>query len=153
MIMAKWLLFALLALPIAEIVTFIVVAAKIGFLSALALLVAISLLGALVLRHAGGHVARMRVVLGEGRLAAFEADGPQTMILIAGFLLLVPGFITGLIGLLLLIAPFRRWCGHIISRILTGGPQRADGVVDLEPQDWRHVPERQLPHEKPPEQR
>jgi len=59
---AKWLLLALLALPIMELAVFIAVAGAIGFLWALALVAATSLAGAMVLRHAGGnHIARVRV--------------------------------------------------------------------------------------------
>jgi UPF0716 family protein affecting phage T7 exclusion len=49
---AKWLLLAILTLPLAELAVFIAVAATIGFAMALALLLASSLAGALVLRHA-----------------------------------------------------------------------------------------------------
>ena len=62
---AKWLLLALLALPIMELAVFIAVAGAIGFLWALALVAATSLAGAMVLRHAGGnHIARVRVAMG-----------------------------------------------------------------------------------------
>ena len=147
MIVAKWLLFALMALPFAEIVVFVVVAAKIGFVWALALVALTSLVGAMVLRYGGGaHIARMRVVLGPDRMTALEADSAGTMILIAGFLLLIPGFITDVLGLLLLIAPLRRALAALIRRALGGGtPTRPDGIVDLEPDEYRQVPDRQLP--------
>ena len=78
---AKWLLFAMLALPVAELVTFIAVAATIGFAWALLLVVAGSLLGALVLRHAGGnHIARVRVALGDGGFTAMQADSDGFLI-------------------------------------------------------------------------
>src|SRR5664279_256545 len=50
---AKYLLLALLALPIMELAAFIAVAEAIGFLWALMLMVATSMAGAMVLRHAG----------------------------------------------------------------------------------------------------
>ena len=62
---AKWVLLAILALPFAELAAFVAVAATIGFAWALLLVVATSLFGGLVLRHAGGnHIARMKVALG-----------------------------------------------------------------------------------------
>ncbi len=54
-----------------------------------------SLAGALVLRHAGGnHIARMRVAMADGGFTALQADGPGGLILLAGILLFIPGFIT-----------------------------------------------------------
>ena len=61
---AKWVILAVLALPILELAAFIAVVAAIGFGWALSLILAGSLCGALILRHAGsGHVARIRVAL------------------------------------------------------------------------------------------
>jgi UPF0716 protein FxsA len=140
---AKSLVYALLALPLAELAAFIAVVAAIGFLWAMALILAGSFAGAMILRHAGGnHIARMRVVLGDGRFTALEADGTGTLTLIAGFLLLIPGFITDALALLLLIAPLRRALATMLRRAAM--PQR-DGVVDLEPEQWHRVPDPALP--------
>ena len=142
--MAKWLLFGVLALPFAELVTFIAVAATIGFAWALALIVLGSLAGLMVLRHAGGnHIARVRVALDDGGVTAMQADSDGFLILLAGILLLVPGFITDLAGLALLAAPLRRSiAGFFGSR---AAAVRRDGVVDLEPEQWRRVPDPALP--------
>jgi UPF0716 protein FxsA len=141
---AKWLMLALLALPLAELAAFIAVAATIGFAWALLLVLAGSLLGALVLRHAGGnHIARVRVALGDGGVTALQADSSGFLVLLAGILLLIPGFITDIAGLLLLVAPLRQALGAW----LRGGasPPRRDGVVDLEPEQWRRVGDPALP--------
>jgi UPF0716 protein FxsA len=144
---AKWLLLALLALPIMELAVFIAVAGAIGFLWALALVAATSLAGAMVLRHAGGnHIARVRVAMGqgldEGGFTALQADSAGTLTLLAGILLLIPGFITDVLGLLLLLAPLRRALGVLLG--LKPAPARADGVVDLEPEQWHQVPDAAL---------
>ena len=137
---AKWLLLALLALPFLELAVFIAVAQTIGFAWALTLVLATSLAGALVLRHAGGnHIARVRVALGEGSFTALQADSSGGLILLAGILLLIPGFITDLLGLVLLIGPLRRVLGAMLGR--GQPPPRGDGVVDLEPEQWRRVPD------------
>ena len=139
---AKWLLYALLMLPLAELAAFIAVAAAVGFLWAVALLAAGSFAGALILRRAGGnHIARMRVVLGDNRLTALQADGAGTATLIAGILLLIPGFITDVLALLLLIAPLRRAAG----KALRGATAPSDGVVDLPPEQWHQIPDPSLP--------
>ncbi len=140
---AKYLLFAVLVLPAMELAAFIAVAAEIGLPAALVLVGATSLIGALILRHAGGsHIARMRMALGEGRLTALQADSRGGAVLLAGFLLLIPGFITDSLGVLLLLVPLRAIAGAALRR---GPPERADGVVDLPPDEWHRVPDPELP--------
>lgn len=140
---AKWLLLGLLALPLMELAVFIAVAATIGFGWALGLVLAASLSGALVLRHSGGHhIARVRVAVAQGSFTSLQADGPGLLVLLAGFLLLIPGFITDVAGLLLLLSPLRR---ALAAGFGLGRPAaRADGVVDLEPEQWHRVPEAAL---------
>ena len=141
--MAKYLLLAVLALPFMELAVFIAVAGSIGFLWALFLVVATSMAGAMVLRHAGGnHIARVRVAMGDGGFSALQADGAGAATLFAGILLLIPGFITDVLGLLLLFAPLRRALGALFG--VKSPPARADGVVDLEPEQWHQVPDAAL---------
>ena len=109
---AKWLLLAIVALPVAELVVFIAVAAAIGFGWALLLVLGTSFAGGLLLRQAGGnHIARMRVAMNEGlargSFTTVQADGAGAATLFAGFLLLIPGFITDALALLVLIGPLR----------------------------------------------
>ena len=140
---AKWLLLAVLLLPVMELAAFIAVAAEIGFLPALALIAAGSLAGILVLRHAGGsHISRVRVALGDGNFTALQADGSGSLLLMAGFLLLIPGFITDALALLVLVAPVRNVLGAAVRR---GGDDDGDGVVDLPPEQWHRVPDPELP--------
>lgn len=141
---AKWLLLALLALPLAELAVFIAVAVQIGFVSALGLQLATSLAGAMVLRHAGsGHIARVRVALDAGSFTALQTDRAGSLTLLAGILLAIPGFITDAIGLLLLLAQALRAIGTALQR--GGPPARADGVVDLAPEQWHRVADPALP--------
>jgi UPF0716 protein FxsA len=149
---AKWLLLAVLALPLAELAVFISVAESIGFAWALLLVLATSLAGALVLRHAGGnHIARIRIAMGEGSFTALQADSSDGLVPLAGILLLIPGFMTDFVGLLLLIAPLRQ-----ALRALFGSgqrPPRSDGVVDLPPEQWRRVPDPALPDRREDERK
>jgi len=146
--MAKYLLLALLMLPMAELAAFIAVAATIGFALALALILAGSFAGALILRHAGGsHIARMRVAVGSGHFTALQADGLGTFTLLAGILLLIPGFITDAAAILVLLAPLRRMLSAGIRR--GHGRPAKDGVIDLEPEQWRRVPDPALSKRDP----
>lgn len=98
------------------------------------MLVADSVLGAWLLRHQGARAWRaFRQALEEGRWPGDEvAQG--ALVIIGGTLLLTPGFITDVIGFLLLIPISRRLvAGTLRSRIRTqvvGGPgddpRRAD---------------------------
>lgn len=137
---AKWLLLMVLALPFLELAAFIAVAATIGFGWALVLVLAGSLTGAFILRHAGGsHIARVRVALGQGSFTALQADHHGGLVLFAGILLLIPGFITDAVAVFLLLAAL--W------RMVAGGAQPVanDGVVDLPPEQWHQVPDPSLP--------
>ena len=144
---AKWLLLAIVALPVAELVVFIAVAAAIGFGWALLLVLGTSFAGGLLLRQAGGnHIARMRVAMNEGlargSFTTVQADGAGAATLFAGFLLLIPGFITDALALLVLIGPLRQ----ALAGAFGSQPpvRRADGVVDLEPAQWQRVPDAEL---------
>jgi UPF0716 protein FxsA len=96
-----------IAVPILELYVIIQVGGWIGIWPTLALLLADALLGSLLLRHQGrGAWQRFNAALAERRFPGREvADG--VMIVIGGTLLLTPGFITDIVGLLLLIPPTR----------------------------------------------
>jgi UPF0716 protein FxsA len=154
MTMLRGLILAVLALPLLEIVVFVLVAAAIGLGAAFALIVALSVLGALVIRYGGAaHISRVRVALGENRLSALQADGSGVMTVIAGILLLVPGFITSAVGLLMLIAPLRRLVVGAAGRRSAAGGAANDNVVDLAPEDWQQVPDRQIGNRSDPDRR
>jgi UPF0716 protein FxsA len=141
---AKYLLLALLLLPLAELAAFVAVAVAIGFLWAVGLVLATSLVGALLLRHGGGsHIARVRTAWDQGSFNALQADSTGGTVLLAGILLLIPGFITDLAGLLLLLGPLRRTLNAALGR--GAPPAPADGIVDLAPEQWHHVPDPALP--------
>jgi len=132
----KWLLFALLALPVAEFAAFVFVVVTLGLLAAVALQAVSSFAGLMVLRHAGGaHISRVRAALDEGRVSALSADGTGSLTLFAGILLLIPGFITDAIGLLLLIGTLLRgWRSTATD----------DGVIDLPPEQWHQIEDPRL---------
>jgi UPF0716 protein FxsA len=141
---AKWALLTLLALPFLELSVFIVVAAIVGFGWALSLVLIGSAAGFLILRHAtGGHITRMRVALDEGHFTSLQADESGGLIVTAGILLLIPGFITDIVALCLLIPPLRHAVRLALGRAVA--PARNNGVVDLAPEQWRQVPDPPLP--------
>jgi UPF0716 protein FxsA len=150
MSLLKWAIFGLLALPLAEVIVFVAVAMKIGFLAALALTILTSLAGMAVVRGAGhGEVARVRTALGDRTVSRVELDGRGFLTVIAGFLLIIPGFITDIIGALLLLGPTRSLIHAALRRAVGRAETRAarqSGVVDLSPDQWRHVPDERIGH-------
>lgn len=133
----------LLAWPLAEIAAFVVVGGEIGALATVGLVVATSMLGAILLRIQGfGALTRIR--------ATMEAGGSPgrdlvhgLMIMAAGVLLLLPGFITDIIGILLFIPPVRELAWRLVKdRIVVvethaawHGPRR-DRTIDLDAEDF-----------------
>jgi len=103
---------AFLAYPAMEIAVFVLVAGVMGFWPALLLLLAISGVGALVLRALGvATLRRARLQLEQGQFTPDEIVS-GLWLAAAGVLLLLPGFISGLIGLTLFLPPARRAVGH-----------------------------------------
>lgn len=97
----------IICIPIAEIYLIVRIGDLIGVWPTVFLLLASSLAGALLLRHQGRSALNaFRSAVDEGRLPTREVfDG--ALILIGGAFLLTPGFLTDLVGLLLLLPPTR----------------------------------------------
>jgi UPF0716 protein FxsA len=149
--MVKWIIAVILLFPVAEIAAFVAVAGLIGLPWAFMLLLATTLLGVLVLRQAGhGQLTGFRVAVSGRNVTAIEADSDGFLTILGGFLLVLPGFITDLIGLLLLLGPIRRWCGATLRRAVHGRERDRNSVVDLAPDEWRQVPDRELENRRKP---
>lgn len=93
--------------PIAELYVMVMVAQEIGFFWMLSLIFVSTVAGVMVLRYRGrAHWDRFRGAMAERRPPAREAFN-GVMITAGAFLLIIPGFITSGIGLLLLFPPTR----------------------------------------------
>ncbi|MBM7061641.1 membrane protein FxsA [Pseudomonas sp. UL073] len=101
-------LFLFLLFPLVELAVLIQVGSAIGVLPTLLLIVASAVLGSVLLRVAGLATAwRARERLARGELPEQEMlEG--LLIAVGGGLLLLPGFISDVIGLLCLLPPVRR---------------------------------------------
>lgn len=104
-----WLILIFLAVPILEIALFIQVGGLIGLWPTLAIIVLTALGGTALMRAEGIRALRdLRLRLDRGG----NPVGPianGAVILVAGVLLVSPGFFTDTIGLLLLVPPIRAW--------------------------------------------
>src|SRR3954454_10160206 len=105
-----------IVVPIAELALLIQVGQVIGVWWTIALLIADAVLGSLLLRSQGRAAwARFNVALAEGRMPHREVvDG--VLVIFGGVLLLTPGFITDIFGLLFLFRPTRVLMRRLLVR-------------------------------------
>ena len=116
-----FLLIALfIVVPIVELYVIIQVGEAIGLWPTLALLLADALLGSFLLKHQGrGAWRRFNEALAQRRFPGREVvDG--LLIVVGGTLLLAPGFITDVFGLILLIPPTRAIVRSVLRRFTVG---------------------------------
>lgn len=109
----------LLALPLIEIAVFVLVGSQIGVLPTIGLVVLSGLAGGILLRIQGfGILARIRRQVESGNDPSRElAHG--VMVLVAGILLLIPGFVTDILGILLFIPPIRDFGWYLLRDRIT----------------------------------
>lgn len=108
-----------IVVPIAELAVVIQVGQEIGVAWTVAILVADSIVGSLLMR-AQGRTAwrRFNEAIAAGQVPAREVlDG--SLVIFGGLLLLTPGFITDFLGVLLLIPPTRAVVRSVLARRLT----------------------------------
>lgn len=141
---------ALLLIPIMEIATFIVVGQWIGIGWTLAGILITAILGTVLLRKQGmGLMMQARREVDAGRIPARElADG--VMLLVAGILLLTPGFVTDTLGFSLFLLPIRAAIRNFVAarvQVSTAGngftkdPYKTHpDVVDLDEADYKSRP-------------
>jgi UPF0716 protein FxsA len=109
-----------IVVPLVELYVIIQVGGAIGVLPTIAILLADSILGSLLLRSQGRAAwQRFQAALAERRPPAREVfDG--AMVIVGGTLLLTPGFVTDIFGLILLIPPTR----DLVRRVATAFAKR-----------------------------
>lgn len=148
--------FALLVIPLLEIAAFVLIGGEIGLWATLGLVVVTAVIGSFLLRWQGlSLVSRIKNELAAQRLPAKDMVR-GVMLLLAGVLLLTPGFVTDTIGFLLFVPAIQNvvWT-FLKSRVQISGtsgspnfsqssgnfhnaksPDNDDTVVDLDPDDF-----------------
>ena len=145
--------FVMLAMPFIEIAGFVIIGSEIGVFATLGLVILSAMLGFFLLRVQGiGLLLRIRSETAAGRVPDREMVH-GAMLVLAAILLIVPGFVTSTIGILLFI-PFVRdivWEKFVRGRMVVTTsthyseayrpyePQQ-DRVIDLEPDDYTTKP-------------
>ena len=150
---APWWLLALLfvVMPLLEVYLIVQLGQAVGPWWTILLLIAAGVLGAWLMKREGGRAWRaLNEALRAGRVPSRElADG--TLILVGGTLLLTPGFVTDLVGLVCVLpftrpAPRRLLTRWVARRLVVVGPGPRSGYAsgqnrgdDDAPQDPRVV--------------
>ncbi len=135
--MALILLAVFIGLPLLEVAVFIQVGGVIGVWPTIAATIATALAGSLLLRAQGLAVLmRARTQMDQGQLPAREMFEGVCLVL-AGALLLVPGFVTDVIGLLLFVPPLREMLRLMIARHIAAKAARGEARVFVDGVEMR----------------
>lgn len=106
--MGRLIFLGFLAVPLIEIALFIMVGQAIGLGPTLLLVLLSAVAGVLIIRWQGMALLRtIQATMGRGLLPG-QTLADTMMIWLGGALLVVPGFFTDFVGLVLLIGPVRR---------------------------------------------
>ncbi len=121
MAVALLLVLLFIVVPIAELYVLIKIGMAIGVLPTIGLLILDSVLGAALMRSQGRAVwMRFNRTLAEGRIPGREVmDG--VLVIFGGALLLTPGFLSDILGVILLLPPTRALVGKMLVRRFSGG--------------------------------
>ena len=141
-----------LAFVLAEIAGFILVGEALGVLPTLALTVLATVTGVTLLRHQGlATLERAKTEIRARQMPARPLfDGALQAL--AALLMILPGFITDIIGLALFVPAlrdviWRRVAKRVEIRVARASPRhrRAATVVELEAGDYRSIPRSDSP--------
>lgn len=129
----------LLILPLIEIMVFASVADEIGFFMALLLLIVSGVTGMTLLRQQGLHTAfTLQQAMHTGRLPAEDIfDGLCRTA--AGLLLIIPGFVTDILALLLLIPVMRRGLHKVMSKKMPSEGEVLEGEYERVEEDHERL--------------
>lgn len=156
--------FLLLAVPLLEISVFILVGSRIGVFATLSLIFLTAVIGSILLRVQGFAVlSRIRAEIDRNRLPGREL-GNGAMILVAGIMLLTPGFVTDTIGFALFVPALRDLLWRFLVKNLQfvplgPTPRRSDepsmdnprqrpandDIIDLEADEFSRKPDPNTP--------
>lgn len=136
------ILFVFIAVPIAEIAVFIEAGERFGLWPTLGLVILTAVIGTALLRHQGLQtIQRVQLSLDRGEMPVGEVF-TGLCLLVAGALLLTPGFLTDGVGFALFVPAVRRLLAGFAMRALS-----ARGTIWVDGQDRAGNP--QQPGQEP----
>jgi len=132
--MALLLLIVFISVPLIEISLFVEIGARVGVLVTIALVILTAAAGMLLIRAQGLVILRKAQANLRQGVAPVAEVFHGGCLLIAGTLLLVPGFLTDAMGLLLLLSPVRDFAFSLVLKKIRpsrphAGPE-SGGVIE-----------------------
>lgn len=113
-----WLILLLIVTPLIEIGVFIQVGGLIGLWPTLACVILTAILGGALLRYQGFQVIQRLQASAQRGETPMRALFDGACLLVAGAVLLTPGFVTDAFGFLLFLPPVRSWLAKLIWEIV-----------------------------------
>lgn len=150
----------IIAYPAVEIAGFIYVGGHVGIIGTLLLLFLVSAAGIALMRSQGfGILARINAASSRGEIPGRDL-GHGALILLAGLLLLLPGFLSDILAVLLLLPPVRSLIlRHLMQNVVVAsrgfsrggtGPRRETvTIIDLEAEAYGDTTEHQTGQGRP----
>ena len=108
--------FVILALLAAEVLATVLVAESIGAWRTFAWFVLAFVVGLIVMRRAGAQAWRALRGANSGATPSAAVAGDTVLLFVAGLLLAIPGFLTDVVGLALLVPPVRHGVRSWLAR-------------------------------------
>ncbi|SDU43565.1 FxsA family protein [Stappia sp. ES.058] len=141
------ILLLLIGVPLLEIAVFVEVGSEIGAVPTILLTVLTALAGTVMLRLQGiSLLMKIRGEMDAGRVPGSDLV-QGALIVVASILLLIPGFVTDAVGLLLFVPPLRTAIANLAIRnarvtVVNAEARRsgAETVVDLNEGEWSDKP-------------
>lgn len=148
--MARFFALGLIALPLIEIALLIKVGQSIGLFPTLALLIGAAIGGGMLLRHQGLSVlTQLRSNVNAGQMPG-RTIAEAMMIGVAALFLVLPGLLSDVVALALLLPPVRGWIYAALASKVTvvdtaayrahnprTGRHLGEGTIDLDEDDYR----------------
>lgn len=114
------LLILFITIPVIELYLFLYLGSRIGIGTTFAIIIATGFLGAYLTKSQGLKALKnYQDTVSQGKLP-HEAVLDGLMILVAGAVLLTPGFLTDAFGFTLLVPAARKWVRGLLSKYLKG---------------------------------
>ncbi len=139
--MALVLVLLFIVVPIVELYVLVQIGQAIGYLPTIGLLVLDSVLGAMLMRAQGRAAwTRLQRALAAGRIPGREVID-AALVIFGGALLLTPGFLSDILGLILLLPPTRalvrrvlvaRFGGRLVASATAGAQSRMGGMFTFQ---------------------
>ena len=106
----------LVLVPLAEVWVIVQVGSSVGIVKTVALLIGVSVFGTALARYEGVRVFRsFMAAIDKGEMPSRDIIAGACL-LVSGLLFLVPGFVTDVLGILLLLPPVRGGLARLVLR-------------------------------------